>query len=179
MKDYFWFESRKSTEVALRVIRDKDKRLKALRTCIAYLLISFISSLLFAVAFVVVLTMTLPETDGAYGQMPFEDPFVFPIMRTWAIFSALVVWPFYVLCGWNLSPIRLGALVGIPTLVFIVFVTPFSPAAGWLGSYAVLIFSLIVSWFWMNDFGSTGENKSVESNDKQIFPPTVEPPSNC
>lgn len=44
--------------------------------------------------FVVVLHLMLPETDGAYGQLPFSDPLVFPIMLIGAALASVLIYPF-------------------------------------------------------------------------------------
>lgn len=48
----------------------------------------------FAIVYVIVFTLTLRPSDGAYGQAPFADPFVFPIMSVFAIVAGLIAWPF-------------------------------------------------------------------------------------
>ncbi len=113
----------------------------------AYLAVSFLSSFAFAICWVIVMTLTLPETDMAYGQMPFQDPLVFPIMSILATVSAFAAWPFYVILGWELSPQRVGIVSGLVTLAFIILVTPIHAGLGWLGSYGALLASLIVCRF--------------------------------
>ena len=109
---------------------------------LAYLGVSLVSSFVFAVSCVILMTVTLPETDMAHGQAPFEEPLVFPIMSIFAGISALFAWPFYTFLGWRHSPVKVGIASGAATLMFIIVVTPINAVTGWLGSYAVLLVSL-------------------------------------
>lgn len=118
--------------------------MNAFEKCVAYLGISLLSSFIFAIAWVVIMTLTLPETDGMHGQMPFQDSLVFPIMSMFAMMSAVAAWPFYTVFGWSLPPVKLGSVSGIFTLLFFLLATPFNVGIGWLGSYIVLLISLIV-----------------------------------
>lgn len=111
---------------------------------LAYLTVSLFCSFVFAVSWVIVMTLTLPETDMAHGQVPFEDPLVFPIMSIFAGISALVAWPFYTFLGWRHSPVKVAIASGAVTMTFIVAATPFNAVIGWLGSYFVLLISLII-----------------------------------
>ena len=47
-----------------------------------------------AIVFVITLTLTLPESDMAHRQIPFEDPLVFPVMSIFAGISGILVFPF-------------------------------------------------------------------------------------
>src|SRR5438552_18987495 len=97
--------------------------------------ISFGMAFLFAITYVVVMTLTLPKTDGAYGQMPFQDPLVFPVMAIGASFAALLVaLPFYFACR-SLPLGRSVAIIVAVTMAELVIVTPINSSAGLLGSF--------------------------------------------
>ncbi len=109
------------------------------------LLICLVLAFLFAISWVIVMTLTLPSTDGAFGQAPFEDPLVFPIMSIITSISTLAVYPFTYL---SLRDRRLSKtlliLVGI-VLTEIVFITPFNALAGFLGSFVAYAVALVVA----------------------------------
>ncbi len=111
---------------------------------LAYLGISLASSFCFAITWVILMTLTLPKSDMAHGQMPFEDALVFPIMSMLAGISALLAWPFYIFFGWRHPPLRFGVTAGAATLVFIIVATPFNAGIGWGGSYLVLLVTLSI-----------------------------------
>jgi hypothetical protein len=96
---------------------------------------SFVMAFAIAITFVVVMTLTLPRSDGAHGQMPFQDPLVFPVMSMGASVAALVVFPFFYFSCRTL-PLRKSVLIvlGI-TLAGVVIVTPFSAFLGFVGSF--------------------------------------------
>lgn len=102
------------------------------------LLVSEGCAFIFAIAFVIVMTLNLPPTDGAYGQAPFADPLVLPVMSTFAGSAGLLAWPFVYL---TLRQRRLRAclpvILGV-TLAWIIFITPFHRVAGMLGSFLAL-----------------------------------------
>ena len=109
-----------------------------------YLGISVGSSFVFAVTWVIIMTLTLPRSDMAYGQAPFQDPLVFPIMSIIALISGLLMWPFYTYLGWRVPPAKAAGAAGTATLAFIVLATPFNAGVGWLGSYIALLIGLDV-----------------------------------
>jgi hypothetical protein len=111
---------------------------------VAYFGISFVSSFVFAVSWVIVMNLTLPETDEAHGQVLFLNPIVLIIMSFVAGISALVSWPFYTILGWRNPPLKVAIASGVITLTFIIATTPFHALTGWLGSYFVLLISLII-----------------------------------
>ena len=137
--------------------------MNAFEKCMGYLGISLLSSFVFAITWVVIMTLTLPETDGAHGQMPFQDSLVFPVMSFYAILSAFVAWPFYTAFGWNLPPVRVGLVAGLATLLFILLITPFNSGIGWLGSYIALLISLIACRITMKQSGQPKDALLVNS----------------
>jgi hypothetical protein len=108
-----------------------------------YLGISMALSFAFAVTYVIVETLTLPKSDKAYGQAPFEDPLVFPVMFMISGVSGLVAWPLFVWLGWRAPPAEVAKITGISTLGFVLVATPFRASIGWFGSYIVCIGALI------------------------------------
>jgi hypothetical protein len=117
--------------------------MKPISKILAYLGISITSAFIFAITWVIVMTLTLPKADLAHGQMPFQDPLVFPIMSICAAVSGLIAWPFYTRLGWAASPVKVARRAGLVTVVFIIVATPFSAGIGWFGSYAALLIALI------------------------------------
>lgn len=110
---------------------------------LGFLGVSMGLSFLFAVTYVIVSTFTLPQSDLAHGQMPFEDPLVFPVMSIIAGISGLIGWPLFALLGRRSDPLTVAKIAGIPTFAFIIIATPFDPGLGWLGSYFVCLAGLI------------------------------------
>ncbi len=108
-----------------------------------YLGISFTLAFIFAIAYVIVMTLTLPKSDLAYGQRPFQDPLVFPIMAVIAASSGLVGWPLFAFLGRHSPPASVAKVTGITTLLFILVATPFQPRIGFAGSYIVCLGALI------------------------------------
>jgi hypothetical protein len=121
--------------------------MKPIQKVMAYLGISIASSFAFAITWVILMTLTLPKTDLAHGQMPFKDPLVFPIMTIFAVVSGLLAWPFYTLLGWNRPPKTVGIIAGIATFVFIIIATPLNAGIGWVGSYFALLSTLLYCRF--------------------------------
>ena len=134
------------------ILPDKMNRIEKILT---YLGISLASSFIFAVTWVILMTLMLPETDGAHGQVPFQDPLVLPIMSMFAAISALLAWPFYTVFGWRHSPVRFGITASVVTLAFIVVVTPINAGIGWMGSYLVLLVTLVVGKFKMKEISQS------------------------
>lgn len=114
-----------------------------MKKTLTYLGISMGLSFAFAVTFVVVMTLTLPKTDLAYGQTPFQDPLVLPIMSIVAGISGLVAWPLFAVLGRYSSPVTVAIITGLTTLLFIVVATPIQPRIGWFGAYIVCLGGLI------------------------------------
>jgi hypothetical protein len=109
------------------------------------LAISIAMAFAFAITFVIVMTLTLPRTDGAYGQMPFEDPLVLPVMAMGASVAALIVFPFFYLA---IRSKPLGKSVAILTslvMAELVIVTPLNAGWGFCGSFAAFAVGLIIA----------------------------------
>jgi hypothetical protein len=107
--------------------------------------ISFGMAFLFAITYVIVMTLTLPKTDGAYGQMPFQDPLVFPVMAMGACFAGLVVTlPFYFACRSLPLGKSVMIIIGV-TMAELLVVTPINSGAGFLGSFVAFAIGLAVA----------------------------------
>ena len=114
-----------------------------MKKTLIYLGISVILAFVFAITYVVIMTMTLPKTDLAYGQRPFQDPLVFPIMTLVAGVSGLVGWPLFAVLGRHSRPTTVATITGATTLVFILVATPFASRIGFVGSYIICLGALV------------------------------------
>ena len=101
--------------------------------------LSFVSAILF----VIVMTLTLPESDMAHGQMPFNDPLVFPIMILAAGVCGILGWPFFALLGRRADPLVVARITGATVLGTILVGTPVDPAFGWPGACLTGIVALL------------------------------------
>ncbi len=109
---------------------------------IALLVASFALAFALAITWVVMMTLTLPPTDGAYGQTPFADPLVFPIMSIFASMAAILAYPWlYLALRDRPLPKSLASLAGV-VLAEIVLVTPLNAAWGFVGSFVAFAFGL-------------------------------------
>ena len=115
----------------------------AMKKTLIYLGVSVTSAFVFAIAYVIVMTMTLPKTDLAYGQRPFQDPLVLPIMALVAVVSGLVGWPLFAFLGRHSRPAEVAMVTGVTTLLFILVATPFQSRIGFAGSYIVCLGALV------------------------------------
>lgn len=107
--------------------------------------ISFGMAFLFAITYVVVMTLTLPKTDGAYGQMPFQDPLVFPVMAMGACFAAVVATlPFHFSCRSLPLGKAVTVIIGV-TMTELLVVTPLDSGIGLLGSFVAFAIGLAVA----------------------------------
>lgn len=97
--------------------------------------LSVVLAFLFATTFVVVMTLTLPRTDGAYGSAPFAHPLVLPVMSMVALPAGLLTSPMLV-AALRTRPLRPGLLwaAGVP-LGAIVLLTPINAGLGFLLSF--------------------------------------------
>ncbi len=96
---------------------------------------SFAMAFIFAIAWVIVMTLTLPATDEMHGQMPFADPLVFPIMSIGASISAVLTFPFFYFSLRD-RPLNTSVWIVVGTVLGeIVIVVPVNAAMGLLGSF--------------------------------------------
>ena len=96
-----------------------------------------------AILFVIVMTLTLPESDMAHGQMPFADPLVFAVMMLVAGVCGILGWPFFAFLGWRTDPLVVAKITGATVLGTILVGTPIDPAFGWPGSCLTGILALL------------------------------------
>lgn len=109
------------------------------------LLLAVALSFLFALTWVVMMTLTLSPTDMAYGQAPFEDPLVFPIMSMFAGVAACFTYPFlYFALRDRPFPKAPAILAGI-VMAEILLVTPFYASLSFLGSFVAYFVGLVVA----------------------------------
>jgi hypothetical protein len=109
------------------------------------LVVSGAMAFLFAVVFVVTMTLSLPPTDGAYGSAPFSHPLVFPVMSIVASIAGVLVTPFVYAALRNRRLSQTLPIVAGGTTAWIIAVTPFSVRWGFWGSFAALGMTLIIS----------------------------------
>lgn len=123
-------------------------------------------SLIFAVTYVIVLTLTLPKTDLAHGQSPFQDPLVFPIMSLVVGVSGLIAWPLFAVLGRHAPPVSVAKIAGLTTFAFIVVVTPIQAIMGWAGSYVICLGALV---YCSARYRSRGYDQSAGRNKTGTF----------
>jgi hypothetical protein len=102
---------------------------------IVWLAICVLLAFVFAIVWVVVMTLSLPPTDKAYGQMPFADPLIFPIMSMFALGAAILVYPFTCYALLNRRPAPAALILAAIVLAEIIIVTPLSAGLGFLLSF--------------------------------------------
>jgi hypothetical protein len=116
-------------------------------TYVFFLLVSVVGAFVTALAFIVVIQLSLPPTDLAYGHSIFSiisDPFVLVIAGSVAFASGLAASPLLYFC---LQRRRLSVTLPIifgSVLITIALMTPLSKLLGLFGSYAALVISCIV-----------------------------------
>jgi hypothetical protein len=123
---------------------------------IVMLFLSFVLAFTFATTWVVVMTLTLPPTDGAYGQAPFQDPLVFPVMSIFAGIAGAITFPFlYFALRDRQLAYSIPCLV-IVVLIEIILVTPFDARRGFVGSFAAYFVGLVLARRWSPSFVEPG-----------------------
>ena len=117
---------------------------------ILLLAITIIGSLLSGFVFLFVQGLSLPPTDLAHGQSLFQtlsDPFVQTVLFPVILISTVVALPI-VYFFLREKDLRVAVPIVFGSVLFeIVVVTPFSNAAGWLGSYVALVVALFFCKF--------------------------------
>lgn len=108
------------------------------------LLVSEACAFAFAITYVVVMRLSLPPTDGAYGSAPFSDPLVLEVMSVLASVAGAAVFPFmYLTLRRRRLRVCLPILLGV-TFGWIVLVTPVNAGLGFPGSFAALGAGLLI-----------------------------------
>jgi hypothetical protein len=130
-----------------------------------YLVISFTLAVVFAIAYVIVMTLALPKSDLAYGQRPFQDPLVFPTMAVIAAVSGLVGWPLFAFLGRHSPPVSVATITGITTLLFIIVATPLKSGIGFIGSYIVCLGALVYCYL---SHGPTSGQLDASGNSRSV-----------
>ena len=97
-----------------------------------------------AIVYVVSLTLSLPKSDGAYGQLPFQDPFVFPVMGFGALVSGIVMTPFVYFALRNRNIKKCAYFICPIVLISVILSTSINVQFGLIGAFASLVLSLIL-----------------------------------
>jgi hypothetical protein len=114
---------------------------------VAFLVMSLIGAFVTAFTYIVVIQLTLPPTDGAYGQGIFttlRDPFVRLIATHVALWSGVLASPVLYFCLRRRRLTVALPLVLVSVLVAVSVTTPFSQLLGLLSGFAALVVSCIV-----------------------------------
>lgn len=106
--------------------------------------LTVIGSYICAIAYVCVMTWTLPPSDGAYGQAPFEDSLVLPVMTMFAAACAVIVGPFALALLWSTDLRRSVPLTFGTALATIAIVTTQSLRGALLGGMLATLFALVL-----------------------------------
>jgi len=112
-----------------------------------FMLVGFIGAFVTAFAFIAIIQLTLPPTDGAYGQGIFgtlRDPFVRAIATPVALVSGALASPLLYFC---LRRRRLAVALPIvfgSVLVAVAITTPLDQLFGLFSAFAALVVSCIV-----------------------------------
>ena len=122
------------------LINKMKKTLKIFSGCIA-------GSFVTAIVFVITLTLSLPESDMAHGQMPFEDPLVFPIMCIGAVVAGIIVFPFAYLALRTKDIIHCAKITFFVVLPTVAILTIFDITYGLYGSFISVAVALIACRF--------------------------------
>lgn len=96
-----------------------------------------------AVLFVLILTWSLPPSDGAYGQPPFSDPLVFPVMAMAAGIVSLVVCPFAMLLLQYARPLVSAIVVPVAMWVALILTVPIIGGYGLTAGFAAMIAAML------------------------------------
>jgi hypothetical protein len=124
--------------------RSDDRSMKR-HDPLTMLVLAFVLAFLFAILWVVVMTWTLPKTDLAYGQGPFEDPLVLPIMSIGASFAALITYPFFYFVLRDRQLPRALAILVATVIGAIVILTPINAGLGFLGTFGAYFVGLAIA----------------------------------
>ena len=107
-------------------------------------LLCVLGAFITSIAFVITLTLTLPESDGAYGQLPFQDPIVFSVMSIFVLISGIIVTPFIYFTLRNRNKKRCACLILPAVLICVITLTPIGPGLGLISAFASLVLSTIL-----------------------------------
>ena len=112
-----------------------------------FLLVGFVGAFITAFTFIGIIQLTLPPTDGAYGQGAFatlRDPFARTMATTVALVSGALASPLLYFC---LRRRRLAVALPIvfgSVLIAVAIATPLSQLLGLFSAFAALVISCIV-----------------------------------
>ena len=97
--------------------------------------IAILLAFAFAVEWVVVMTITLPRTDLAHGQSPFQDPLVFPVMSVLASIAGVVTFPFLHFAVRDRELRQAVPILAGTVALAILVLTPLNAGVGFAGSF--------------------------------------------
>jgi hypothetical protein len=124
--------------------------MRALLRALTILALCMGAALVCAVVFVVMLQLSLPPSDLAYGAPLWKvlrDPFVFNIAARTALGVGLISFPFVYFATRKLRLVTSALFIFGAVLVEILLVTPFGGLLGFIGSPFALILALITCRF--------------------------------
>ena len=122
-----------SAPAAKRYVGLKEQIKKALR----FLASSIVLSVIASIEFTTITAWKLPKSDLAFGQAPFQDPFVFTVMLTTALIIGALFWPIAALIAWPTTLKRTTRITALAVLGFILIATPINPGIALSGSVVV------------------------------------------
>ena len=108
-----------------------------MKRALTFLGISIALSVIAAVEFTTIAAWTLPKTDLAYGQAPFQDPFVYTVMFTTALTVGAIFCPIAALIAWPTNLTKSATITALAVLGFILIATPIKAGIALAGSPVV------------------------------------------
>jgi len=118
-----------------------------MKQALRFLAVSIVLSVIASIEFTTITAWTLPKSDLAYGQTPFQDPFVFTVMLTTALIIGVLFWPIAALIAWPTTLKRTTRLTALAVLGFTLIATPINPGIALSGSVVVGLAALSYSRF--------------------------------
>lgn len=112
---------------------------------LSLLALSFVGSLLVAVAFVITLNGSLPETDGAYGQTLLLDPLVLGAMSIGAALASVLAFAFAFLLLRRTDLENSFRITLLSSLAGVLLITPLYGQAGLLAAFAFMLGGMLFS----------------------------------
>jgi hypothetical protein len=112
-----------------------------------FLLVSLFGAFVTATALIVVIQLSLPPTDLAYGQSiftPYSDPFVRAIVIPVAAVSGLLASPLLYFCLRRRRLFIALPIIFSSVLAAVVMITPFSQVLGLSSAFGALVVSCIL-----------------------------------
>ena len=105
--------------------------------------LSLLGSIVVAVWSVCLFTWTLPKTDGAYGQAPFADPFVMPVMLMCAAVGCVIAFMASLALLRRVRLLPSFSLVTVISCVAVGVTVPFFRFGGVLAAFPVMVLAMV------------------------------------